>query len=130
VSAGPLDAAAQEHLARNALRLLDAALQADAEQWAAEDSAVQAAAGPVDGDLPVLDLAAMDLSMLDGLDGIPAPAVPDNAALQQALQALPAGLPSMAAPLSDAAFAQWLAMYRQGDMAVVELVTMARRLAT
>ena len=68
--------------------------------------------------------------MLDGLNEIPAPAVPDNAALQQALQPLPAGLPSMAAPLSDAAFAQWLALYRQGDMAVVELVTMARRLAT
>jgi hypothetical protein len=128
VNAVPLDAAAQAQLGRNALRLLDAALQADAAQWAAEDSAA-AAADPGDDGLPVLDLAAMDLGMLDGLDALAAPAAPDGMALRQALQALPPGLAPLTAPLSDSAFAQWLALYRHGDAAVVDLVTLARRLA-
>ncbi len=128
MSDGLLDAAAQEQLGRNALLLLDAALQADAAQWAAEDSAAPAA-NPADNGLPVLDLAAMDLGMLDGLDDIQPPAAPDAAALQQALQAAPPGLAPLTAPLSDAALAQWLALYRAGDAAVVDIVTLARRLA-
>lgn len=131
MSAQPLDSAAQAQLGRNALRLLDAALQADAAQWAAEDSAAPAASpdASADNGLPVLDLAAMDLGMLDGLDAIQPPAAPDAAALQQALQAVPSGLAPLSAPLSDAALAQWLALYRAGEAAVVELVTLARRIA-
>ena len=126
MSAPDFDDAAGAQLCANAMRLLEAALRADEAQWAVEDAATpppEAAPG-----LPNLDLAAMDLGMLDGLGEEPvAPPAPDAAELQRAQDALPAGLAPLAQPLSPAEFTQWLALYRQGEPAVVELVALARQ---
>jgi hypothetical protein len=124
----------QRQLCQNAARLLQAALQQDSARWAAEDAmaAPAAPAAPVAAPgapaLPSLNLADLDLGMLEGLDSLAPADPPDAATLQAALQALPAALPALTQPLSDEGFAQWLALYQQGEPAVVEVVTLAHRL--
>ncbi len=113
---------------QNALRLVEAAVLADAQRWGSDADRTPAQDNTAPE--PMLDLAALDFDALEGQEAHgEAPQAPTAAALAGALAQLPPELPPLTEPLDDTALAAWLALYRRGDARVVEAVTVVRQWA-